>query len=367
MADFTQLIRIMIDHHASDLHLIPNAPPVIRVNGEILQLELPVLDAETCKGLIYSALMQQQIATFEMTNELDAAISFKGTGRVRINVYREKGGVCAALRHIPEHFLSFEMLGLPTVIYKLMDLNQGLILVTGPTGSGKSTTIASMVDFMNTNRNGHIVTIEDPIEFIHAHKRCIVSQREIGFDTNSFKNALKHALRQDPNIIVIGEMRDLETMDAALTLAETGHLVLATLHTPDASQTINRIIDVFPPSQHNQVRSQMSLILQGVIAQLLIGKPTSIGRVMANEVLIATPAVRNTIREGKMENLPSIMQTNSKLGMQTMNMSLLSLYQKKFITRNDALSNSLEPEELKNLMKSQLDQIAANAAEGKGS
>ncbi len=352
MADFVDLVRQMIESQASDMHLIPNAPPTLRLNGEIIPLDHPDLDGDTCKALIYSVLTQHQVSTFELTHELDAAISFKGTGRVRMNIYKEKGAICAALRHIPENFLSFETLGLPTVIYKLMDLHQGLILVTGPTGSGKSTTIASMVDFLNTNRNGHIVTIEDPIEFIHHHKKCIVSQREIGFDTNSFKDALKHVLRQDPNIIVIGEMRDFETIEAAMIMAETGHLVLATLHTPDAAQTINRIIDVFPPFQQNQVRTQLSFVLQGVLTQYLVGKPQSIGRVLATEVLIANSAVRNTIREGKMENIQSIMQTNAKVGMQTMNMSLAGLYQKKFITRNDALTYSPDPEELTTLLRS---------------
>lgn len=341
-----QFLKLMLESQASDLHLVPEAPPSIKVNGTLLPLEQPPLEEEDCKTIIYSMLTQDQIRQFENTRELDVAFTFKDIGRFRMNVYRQRGFVCAALRYIPARFLSFETLGLPNVIYPLLKLDKGLILITGPTGAGKSTTIASMVHYLSNETAGHIITIEDPIEFVHKHYKSIVSQREVGTDTDSYTKALKHVFRQNPSIIVIGEMRDMETIQAALTLAETGHLVMATLHTSDATQTVNRIIDVFPPYQQQQVRMQISFVLQAVISQKLIGKTRGIGMTLACEVLIGTPAVRNVIREQKFENLPSLIQTGAKFGMQTMNQALVALYAKQRITYQEAVENSSDPEEL---------------------
>jgi twitching motility protein PilT len=268
-----------------------------------------------------------------------------------MNVYRQRGVVGAAIRSIPNKFMSFEELGLPPVTYDLMKLQKGLILVTGPTGSGKSTTLASMIDYINENMNYHIMTIEDPIEYVHSHKKSIVNQREIGADTESFAQALRHVLRQDPNVILIGEMRDLETISAALNIAETGHLVFATLHTSDAAQTINRIIDVFPPHQQEQIRVQLSFVLQAVYSQQLVSAASGKGRVLACEVLIVTPAVRNLIRERKIEQINTVIQTGGKFGMVTMNQSLVELYKKQKITYQEAINRSPDPEDLKKLLQ----------------
>jgi twitching motility protein PilT len=309
------------------------------------------LTPDVCQRLIYSLLTDQQRQTFEAKSELDLSFGIKGVGRVRMNVFRQRGSVGAALRSIPANYLSFEELGLPDVVYTVLKNQRGLVLVTGPTGSGKSTTLASMIDYLNEHRQGHIITIEDPIEYIHQHKKSIVNQREIGQDTTSFPSALKYVLRQDPDIILIGEMRDLETIQAAITIAETGHLVFATLHTNDAPSTINRIIDVFPAHQQAQVRSQLSFVLQAVLSQMLIGHLSGTGRVLACEILIATPAVKNLIREAKAEQIPMLMQTGGKYGMQTMNQSLLDMVVRKKISQKIGLEHSLNPDELDRLIQ----------------
>ncbi len=286
---------------------------------------------------------------FETTNELDLAFGIKGVGRIRMNVFRQRNAVSAALRSIPPKIFSFDELGLPRAAYETMKLPKGLVLVTGPTGSGKTTTLASMIDYLNEHRHGHIITVEDPIEHTHNHKKCIIEQREVGSDTNSFAIALKYVLRQDPDIILVGEMRDLETIQAALTIAETGHLVFATLHTPDAPQSVNRIIDVFPPHQQNQVRVQLSFVLQAIFSQMLIPRVSGQGRILALEILMVTPATRNLVREQKIEQLYTLMQTGGKYGMQTMNQSLIDLYSRGLISYEEAISNSLDPDDLKRL------------------
>jgi twitching motility protein PilT len=297
-------------------------------------------------------LTNKQKRIFEEQNELDFSFGVKGIGRVRANIFKQRGTVGAALRNIPYNIPTFEELGLPPIVREIVKLNQGLVLVTGPTGSGKSTTLASMIDYINTQRSEHIITIEDPIEFLHSHKNSIVCQREIGSDTETYANALKYILRQDPDIILIGELRDLETISAALTISETGHLVFATLHTPDAAQTINRIIDVFPPHQQQQVRVQLSFVLQGIFSQKLLPHAYGRGRVLACEVLIANAGIRNMIRENKIHLIYSAIQSGKEAGMQTMNASLYNLYVRGHITQSVALNASPDPKELKEIMGS---------------
>ncbi|OGS36931.1 MAG: type IV pili twitching motility protein PilT, partial [Elusimicrobia bacterium RIFOXYB2_FULL_49_7] len=299
---------------------------------------------------IYSLLTDSQKERFEATSELDLSFGIKGVGRVRMNVFRQRGSVGAALRSIPQNTLTFDELNLPPITHELVKLNKGLILVTGPTGSGKSTTLASMIDYLNEHRANHIVTIEDPIEYVHFHKKSIVNQREVGADTTSFPTALKYVLRQDPDIILVGEMRDLETISSALTIAETGHLVFATLHTTDAASAVNRVIDVFPPHQQPQIRSQLSLVLQAVYAQQLLLRSSGTGRVLACEVLVITPAIRNLIREMKIEQIYTAMQTGAKHGMQTMNQSLYDLYSRKQINYQTALDASTDQDDLKRIL-----------------
>jgi twitching motility protein PilT len=278
------------------------------------------------------------------------SFSFQNIGRIRMNVFRQRNSIGACLRSIPQRIQPLDELGLPPITYDLLKIPKGLILVTGPTGSGKSTTLASMIDYLNENIQGHIITIEDPIEFVHLHKKCIVNQREVGGDTTTFGNALKYVLRQDPDIILVGEMRDLETIQAAINIAETGHLVFATLHTTDAPQSINRIIDVFPPHQQQQVRAQLSFVLQAVFSQQLVPRLSGVGRALAVEILVGTPAIRNLIREGKVEQILTSMQTGAKHGMQTMNMALNDLHARHIISYQEALSVSMDPEDLKRLM-----------------
>lgn len=318
-----ELINIMFENGSSDLHIVAGSPPILRINGELHKVHDNKLDNQTCKDIIYSILSDSQIKTFESKSELDLSFGIKGLGRVRANVGRQRGSICAAFRAIPREIKAFEELGLPKVIYKIVNSEHGLVLVTGPTGSGKSTTLASIINYLNENRNLHIITVEDPIEYVHKHKNCIVRQREIGTDTSSFPEALKYVMRQDPDIIMIGEMRDRETAEAALAIAETGHLVFATLHTPDATQTINRIIDMFPPFQHVQVRSQLSMILQAVICQRLYKRKNTDNHLsLAVEILIVTQAVRNMIREQKTEQIYSAIETGGTYGMQTMEQAL---------------------------------------------
>ncbi|MCS7230834.1 MAG: type IV pilus twitching motility protein PilT [Elusimicrobiota bacterium] len=345
------LLFLMHEQKASDLHLTSGLPPMLRIDGNLVPTPYGKLTPEVCQKLIYSVLTDKQKERFETLNELDVSFGVKDLGRIRMNVFRQRGTVAAALRAIPTTPPSFEELRLPKIVYQLVDLPRGLVLVTGPTGSGKTTTLASMINFINEHRNAHIITIEDPIEYLFHHKNCIINQREVGSDTESFATALKYVLREDPDIILIGEMRDLETISAALTIAETGHLVFATLHTTDAVSTVNRIVDVFPPHQQQQVRVQLSFVLQAVLAQQLLLHASGKGRVLACEVLVATPAVRNLIREGKPEQIFTLIQTGAKYGMQTMNQSLADLYQRRLITLDEALNSSSDPEELKKLLQ----------------
>lgn len=349
--DMAELLRTMMEKNASDLHITQGTPPMLRIDGQIVATPYPRLTAEVCQHLVYSLLTDSQKQRFESVNELDLSFGIKNIGRVRMNVFRQRGAIGAALRAIPHKIQGLDELGLPPVTYDVLKIPKGLVLVTGPTGSGKSTTLASMIDFLNEHQQGHIVTIEDPIEFIHQHKKSIINQREVGSDTTSFGQALKYALRQDPDIILIGEMRDVETIQAAINIAETGHLVLATLHTTDAPQSVNRIIDVFPPHQQSQVRAQASFVLQAIFSQQLLPRLGGIGRVLALEVLIVTPAVRNLIREEKTEQIIIAMQTGAKHGMQTMNMALHDLYARHQISFQEALAASTDPDDLKRLMQ----------------
>lgn len=351
MLNMNDLLVLLMEKRASDLHLAAGAPPMLRVDGELVPTPFEKLTPEVCQRLIYSLLTDSQKERFEANNELDLSFGVKGVGRVRMNVFRQRGSVGAALRAIPARILNFDELGLPAAIYEVLKIPKGLILVTGPTGAGKTTTLASMIDYLNDHRTSHIMTIEDPIEYIHFHKKCLVNQREIGMDSHSFPVALKYVLREDPDIILIGEMRDLETIEAALTIAETGHLVLATLHTSDAAQSINRIVDAFPPHQQSQIRSQLSFVLQAVFSQQLLAQASGTGRILACEVLVVTPAIRNLIRESKSEQIPLAMQTGSKFGMQTMNTALYDLYTKRQIAYQVAIEHSMDPEDLKRLFQ----------------
>jgi twitching motility protein PilT len=351
MANLHQLLKAMIEKGASDLHITTSTPPQLRIDGKLLPLKMPPLSPPETKQLCYSILTDSQKHKFEENNELDLSFGVRGLSRFRANIFTQRGAVAGAFRAIPYKIKSFDELGLPKVIQALARKPRGLILVTGPTGSGKSTTLASILDFINTERNEHIVTIEDPIEYLHPHKNCVVNQREVGADTKSFQNALKYILRQDPDVVLVGEMRDLETIEAALTVSETGHLCFATLHTNSAVQTINRIVDVFPPYQQAQVRAQLSFVLEGVLCQSLIPRANGPGRVMSLEVMIPNPAIRNLIREDKIHQMYSQMQIGQdKFGMQTMNQSLSSLYLRRMISMEDALGRSSDSEELKQLI-----------------
>ncbi len=347
-----QLLKVMIEKGASDLHITTGSPPQLRIDGELAPLKVPPLTATETKQLCYSILTDAQKQKFEQDNDLDLSFGVKGLSRFRANIFMQRGAVAGAFRTIPFKILSFEELGLPQVVSDLTRKARGLILVTGPTGSGKTTTLASIISKINEDRHEHIVTIEDPIEYLHPHKNCIVNQREVGADTKGFSSALKYILRQDPDVVLIGEMRDLETIEAALNTAETGHLVLATLHTNSAVQTINRVVDAFPPHQQPQVRAQLSFVLEGVLTQSLIPKHNQPGRVLACELLIPTPAIRNLIREEKVHQIYSHMQVGqSKFGMQTMNQSLFNLFQRKLISVDDAMVYSTDLEELKQMLQ----------------
>lgn len=323
----------------------------MRVDGHLLAMDFPPMNQVETKQLCYSVLTDAQKHKFEEENELDLSFGVKGLSRFRGNMFIQRGAVAGVFRVIPYKIMTFEELNLPPIVPELAARPRGLILVTGPTGSGKSTTLASIVDYININRREHIVTIEDPIEYLHPHKGCLVNQREVGADTKGFKNALKYVLRQDPDVVLVGELRDLETIEAALTLAETGHLCLATLHTNSCAQTINRVVDVFPPYQQTQIRAQLSFVLEGVMSQTLIPKMGSKGRALALEIMVPNAAIRNLIREDKVHQIYSQMQIGQeKYGMQTMNQSLYSLFQKRLISLEEALGRSQDPEELKNMI-----------------
>jgi len=352
MADLHKLLKEMVVKGASDLHLGAGAMPHLRINERLVVAGKETLTSDSSKDLIYSILTNEQKAKFEREKELDFAFTKEDMGRFRVNVFWQRGCVGSAIRALPMKIMSFEECGLPVkTVESFCKKPKGLVLVTGATGSGKSTTLASMVDWINTQRDCHIITIEDPVEYVHMNKKSIIDQREVGDDTHSFPNALKHVLREDPDVILIGEMRDLETIESALIIAETGHLVFATLHTSDSAQTINRIIDVFPARQQPQVRAQLSFVLMGIFCQQLIPRSSGKGRALALEVLVANHAIRSQIREQKTHQIYSTMQTGQKEGMQTMNQSLLGLFSRGEITREDAIGRTTEPQDMERLLK----------------
>jgi twitching motility protein PilT len=353
VANLHQLLKAMVEKGASDLHVTTGSPPQLRIDGHLVPLKTPPLSPVETKQLCYSILTDAQKHRFEEESELDLSFGVKGLSRFRANVFMQRGAVAGAFRTIPFKILTFAELGLPPVVAELARKPRGLVLVTGPTGSGKSTTLASIIDKINTDRHEHIITVEDPIEYLHPHKNCVVNQREVGADTTSFKKALKYILRQDPDVVLIGEMRDLETVEAALIVSETGHLAFGTLHTNSAVQTINRILDVFPPYQQPQVRAQLSFVLEGVLTQNLLPRAGGPGRVLIIEVMVPNPAIRNLIREDKIHQVYSQMQVGqSKFGMQTFNQSLAAAVVKRLITVEEAMARSSDTDELKNLLTS---------------
>lgn len=352
MVNIDELLKITLDLNASDLHITTGVPPIVRVDGKLKALEYPKLLPNNTREIIYSILTQEQRDVLERHWEYDFSYSLPGKGRFRVNVYFQRGSISAAFRTIPVRIPTVEELKLPAVTSEFSLKPRGFVVVTGPTGSGKSTTLAALINIINETRNCHIITIEDPIEFLHPHKRSIINQREVGTDTKSFSSALKYSLRQDPDVILIGEMRDLETIQTALTAAETGHLVFATLHTVDAPQTIDRIIDVFPPHQQQQVRIQLSGCLQGIIAQQLLPMKNGAGRVVAVEIMVATAGIRNLIREGKTHQLYTAIQTGQKYGMQTLDMALADLVKRGWISFETANEKAQDPASLRQLVSS---------------
>ncbi|MBK7671775.1 MAG: type IV pilus twitching motility protein PilT [bacterium] len=346
MLGMRELLEEMVAKGASDLHITAGLSPQYRIDGNMAATQFPTLTGDDTRRLAYSILNDEQKKRFENDHELDFSFGVQGISRFRANVFQQRGVTAMVLRQIPYQIHTFEQLGLPPICRQLINKNQGLVLVTGPTGSGKSTTLATMVDTINTVRKGHIITIEDPIEFVHQHKGCVVNQREVNSDTKSFPDALKYVLRQDPDVILIGEMRDRETISAALTIAETGHLALATLHTNSTFETINRIVDVFPNGQQNQIRSQLSFCLSGVMTQQLIPRAKGSGRVLALEIMVCTPAIKALVRDDKVHQIYGLMQAGQKHGMQTMNQSLHQAVVNKWITMDEALSRSGDVGEL---------------------
>ncbi len=345
--DLLDLIKYAMNNRASDIHITVGVPPILRIDGVLEYFGEKILYPEDTERLVKEILDERQIEELQLRGEIDTSYSSPGIGRFRVNAYKQRGSYAMALRIIPLKIPTMEELGLPTVVKDLARLPRGLILVTGPTGSGKSTTLASMINLINEERNCHILTLEDPIEYLHKHNKSIVNQREIGLDSNSFASALRAALRQDPDVILVGEMRDLETISIALTAAETGHLVLSTLHTIGAAKTIDRVVDVFPPHQQQQIRVQLASVMQAIISQQLLPKANGEGRIAAFETMIATPAIRNLIREEKIHQIDTVIQTSKKQGMQTMDNSLLELYQKGLISRETVLSQAVNQDIVK--------------------
>jgi twitching motility protein PilT len=350
LLDINDLLIEVLERGASDLHVTTGIPPTVRVNGTLHPLEHPRLMPNDTKDLIYSILTQEQREQVERTKEFDLSYSVAGRSRFRVNVYFQRNSLAAAFRLIPVSIMGLQELGLPVILEQIIKKPRGFVLVTGPTGSGKSTTLAAMIDLINSTRQLHIMTVEDPIEYLHQHKKCMINQREIGADTDSFGNALKYVLRQDPDVILIGEMRDIETISTALTAAETGHLVFATLHTQNAAQTIDRIIDVFAPSQQEQIRMQLASSLQCILSQQLLPTIDGSGRAAAVELLIPTPGIRNMIREAKTHQIANAMQTGQKHGMQTMDHALATLYRHGKISFDTAVSQAVDAQEVKQLL-----------------
>jgi twitching motility protein PilT len=350
MVTLEELLHALMERKGSDLHITAGSPPRIRVDGDLVATEHGILNGEETQQIIYGLLDNDQIAKFEREKELDLSFGIQGIGRFRVNVFYQRGAVGTAIRVIPYKILNFDQLGLPkNVCQRLCSLPKGLVLVTGATGSGKSTSLASMIDYINSTRKEHIMTIEDPIEFVHKNKMCLVNQREVGPDTHTFGAALKHVLRQDPDIVLIGEMRDMETIELGLTLAETGHLTFATLHTSDCTQTLNRIIDVFPANQQSQIRTQLSFVIEGIFCQQLLPLASGKGRALGCEILVPTAGIRANIRDDKIHQIYSAIQTGGKEGMQTMNMSLYNLYAEGRITREAAYQRTSKPDDLDNI------------------
>ncbi len=350
-----QLLKVMVENGASDLHITVNSPPQYRINGSLVPLKLPPLTHIETQRLAYSILNDAQKHKFEEEKELDLSFTIKGLSRFRANIYNQRGTIAAAFRLIPTTIKSFEELGLPDILSELAARPRGLVLVTGPTGSGKSTTLAAMIDKINRETSSHILTLEDPIEFVHSHKMSIINQREIGSDTFSYDKALKYILRQDPDVVLIGEIRDRETIEAALEISETGHLCLATLHTNSAVQTITRVVDMFPADRHDQIRSQLSFVLEGIVTQLLMPKEDGNGRIVATEVLIPNTGIRHQIRENKMSQVYSSMQTGQNIsGMITLNQTLYNLYKNKLVSLDEILNKSPEPLELKQMLSKKM-------------
>ncbi|MBI4853078.1 MAG: type IV pilus twitching motility protein PilT [Acidobacteria bacterium] len=363
----SELLKKMTELGGSDLHITTNSPPQVRVDGHLRPLDYPELTPADTKQLAYSVLTDAQKHRFEETLELDFSFGIKGLSRFRANLFNQRGAVGAVFRAIPYEIKNFEALGLPPVVKKLCEKPRGLILVTGPTGSGKSTTLAAMIDKVNQDRHEHIITIEDPIEFLHPHKNCVVNQREVHSDTHSFGNALRASLREDPDVVLIGELRDLETVETALRIAETGHLTFATLHTNSAYSTINRVIDIFPAHQQSQIRTQLSLVIEGILCQSLLPKASGAGRAMAMEILIPNAAIRNLIREDKIHQIYSMMQTGQeKFGMQTFNQALATAYFQRQITLEIAMQRSHNQDELQELINRGSGLIHAGGPGGPG-
>jgi twitching motility protein PilT len=345
-----ELLRLVVEKRGSDLHLASGVPPVMRIDGQLYATNFDALSDFEVQRMIYAILTDEQIRIFETDYELDCSYQLRGVSRFRVNVYRDRGAVAGAFRVIPSKIPTVRELGLPLVLEDLSRRPRGLVLVTGPTGSGKSTTLAAMIGQINNERSVHIITIEDPIEYLHTHKRSLINQRELGSDTRNFAQALRHALREDPDVILVGEMRDLETMALAITAAETGHLVFSTVHTNNAAQTVDRIVDVFPPGQQEQIRIQLSNNLEAVLSQQLLPRAGTPGRIAAMEIMIASPAIRNLIREAKAHQITSIIQTSAHLGMQTMDQCLRDLYQRGLITYEEAMGRAMNQEELKKML-----------------